>query len=105
MKNPLRSVANYFTSAQEELRKVSWPSKQDTTRYSALVIGVSVAVAAFFGVLDLGLNKLVDATIASRAAPIEAPAQPDIQLTPVSVSSTGGEATIAPTTPSTPPTP
>lgn len=99
MKNPLRPVIAYFTSAQEELRKVSWPSKQDTIRYSALVIGVSVAVAAFFGVLDLGLNKLVDATIASRAAPIEAPVQPDIQLTPVSVSSTGGDASIVPSAP------
>ena len=47
----------------EELKKVTWPSKETAIRYSAYVIGISVAVAALIGVLDwiftLGLEKFI----------------------------------------------
>jgi len=56
-------VIDYFKSARQELKKVIWPNSKETTRYSLLVIGVSLAVAAFFGILDfvfnLGLTKLI----------------------------------------------
>lgn len=56
-------VIDYFKSARLELKKVIWPSRQETTRYSLLVIGVSLAVAIFFGILDfifnLGLTELI----------------------------------------------
>lgn len=47
---------NYFREAYEELKKVSWPSRQQTFKDTLVVIGVSLAVAAFLGALDLGLS-------------------------------------------------
>ena len=60
LNNPL---VRYFREAREELRKVTWPSRQDVIKYSAVVVIISVVLAAFFGLLDwvltVGLEKLV----------------------------------------------
>lgn len=50
-------VVKYFREAKVELEKVSWPTRKDTVKYSALVLALSVATAAFIGVLDLGLTE------------------------------------------------
>ena len=34
------------------MKKVTWPTKKETKNYTLLVIGVSLAIAAFLGVLD-----------------------------------------------------
>lgn len=61
-------IIDYLRSAKNELTKVTWPSKQNTTRYSVLVIVISLSVAAFFGLLDMGLSKVVAASLANKTA-------------------------------------
>ncbi|MFH0929700.1 MAG: preprotein translocase subunit SecE, partial [Candidatus Moraniibacteriota bacterium] len=34
------------------LRKVNWPTREQTIKYTALVVGLSLAVAIFLGALD-----------------------------------------------------
>ncbi|MEK7084025.1 MAG: preprotein translocase subunit SecE [Patescibacteria group bacterium] len=45
------------------MKKVTWPTKKQTTTYSFIVIGMSIGVAVFFGVLDkvfsFGLDLLI----------------------------------------------
>ncbi len=43
---------NYFREAYIEMKKVTWPTKKETYRYTMLVIGVSLVMAAFLGGLD-----------------------------------------------------
>lgn len=62
----ITSLTDYFRSSKSEFEKVSWPSRQQTIRYSALVMGVSVVIALFFAGLDFGLGKLVDALLTGR---------------------------------------
>lgn len=83
--NILARFTNYLRSAKTELQKVSWPTREETFRYSALVIGVTVFTAAFFASLDFGLSKGVDLLIknrtgasASQNAPSETPIVPDL---------------------------
>jgi len=56
-------ISEYFATSKVELQKVVWPTKRDTFRYSVAVIGVSLSIALFFGVLDfvfnLGLEKFI----------------------------------------------
>ncbi len=71
--NPLKTLIEYFKSAYAEAFKVSWPSKQDTIRYSSLVIGISIFVALAFSAIDFGFTSLFKATLiplaeANRAA-------------------------------------
>lgn len=54
--NLVQSLSTYFRGALEEVRKVSWPTKKQVTAYSAIVIGLSVGMAIFFGALDYVLN-------------------------------------------------
>ena len=56
-KNVFAWFVAYVRESKEELEKVIWPSKEAAIRYAILVIGVSVAMAAFFAALDLGLTK------------------------------------------------
>lgn len=63
--NPITWLVSYLREAKEELGKVTWPSRRDTVRYSAIVVGVSVGLAFGIAALDwgltIGLNYLVAA--------------------------------------------
>lgn len=112
MPNP---IVEYFRTAKEELEKVSWPSKEDTLRYGTLIVVGSVLAAVFFGALDLGLERLVQATIGTRGqTSATAPETPTTEV-PIDVQPGTLEATDAngnkvnldvktiPVNPSTPP--
>ncbi len=83
MPNPLTSIRNYLKSSVAELKKVSWPSRDMTIRYSALVIIAAAALAGFFAALDFGLSRAVTLALESRpaveAAPEAAPVKPDLE--------------------------
>lgn len=48
----------YFRQSREELRKVAWPTWHETRNNTLLVIGISVFVALFLGLADLGFSAL-----------------------------------------------
>jgi preprotein translocase subunit SecE len=54
------SLRNYIRESRDELRKVVWPTRQETTSHTLLVIGISLAVAAFLGLADFGLTALLE---------------------------------------------
>lgn len=98
----INKFVDYLRSSKSELEKVSWPSRQETIRYSSLVLGVSVLVAVFFAGLDFGLGKLVDAAlqrgVAQRTDAFPTPAETP-SPTPATVPGfdiQGGEATVVP---------
>ncbi|MFH1946931.1 MAG: preprotein translocase subunit SecE [Candidatus Magasanikbacteria bacterium] len=52
----LEKIKDYFKGAFREMKKVVWPSKKQTTTYTIIVIGMSIGVAIFFGILDYAFN-------------------------------------------------
>ena len=48
----LEKTKTYFKEVRVEMAKVKWPTKNNTVNYTIIVIGVSLAVAAFLGALD-----------------------------------------------------
>lgn len=42
-----------------ELRRVTWPTREETLRLTLMVIAVSAAIGAFLGVVDLGFSRLM----------------------------------------------
>lgn len=58
--NPLKSLITYLRASKTELEKVTWPSREETIRYSVLVTVVCVATAAFFAALDFGFRQGLD---------------------------------------------
>jgi preprotein translocase subunit SecE len=53
----LNSVKNYIKSSIEEMKKVAWPTKKETTDYTILVIALSAGVAIYLGMLDYIFTK------------------------------------------------
>jgi preprotein translocase subunit SecE len=52
-------IIRYFQDTREELRKVSWPTQDETIRLSVIVLGTTAAFAIFLGLLDLLFQQLV----------------------------------------------
>lgn len=50
--NFLRAIPTFLKEARTELRKVNWPTRQETIKYTLIVIGMSVVVAIILGALD-----------------------------------------------------
>jgi len=48
----MNKIITFIKESRAELRKVNWPTKAQTIKYTGLVIGVSLAVAIFLGLLD-----------------------------------------------------
>lgn len=55
----MNRIIQFFKEARSELKKVNWPTKQQTINYTLAVIGISLAVAAFLGGLDYLFSYLV----------------------------------------------
>ena len=59
----LQAIKNYLLGSYAEMKKVTWPTKQQTINYSLVVIGLSIFLAVFFAVLDnifsFGISKII----------------------------------------------
>lgn len=53
------SIVSFFHESRAELRKVTWPTRQEATNLTTAVIGMTVALALFLGLIDAGWDKLV----------------------------------------------
>lgn len=51
---------NFIADVREELKKVTWPSRQQVIRLTAVVIVVSLIVALYVGGLDILLAKALE---------------------------------------------
>jgi preprotein translocase subunit SecE len=45
-------ISRYLSEVSEELKKVTWPTREQTVEKTILVIVVSVFVGAYIGLLD-----------------------------------------------------
>ncbi|MFH1509611.1 MAG: preprotein translocase subunit SecE [Candidatus Nealsonbacteria bacterium] len=53
-------IISYFKEVKLEMKKVNWPSRQETTKYTLIVIGVALVVAFYLGSLDLLFSFLLN---------------------------------------------
>jgi len=51
---------SYFKGVWSELKKVSWPSKQQVINHTIIVIVSSVIAVGLTAAIDTGLTKLVE---------------------------------------------
>jgi preprotein translocase subunit SecE len=45
-------VVRYLKETRAELRKVVWPTREETKNLTIIVVGVTIAMAIFLGILD-----------------------------------------------------
>lgn len=63
LKNLPEKSKKFFKEVYWELKKVSWPNRKELLEYTALVIFITIVVAAFLGTLDFIFIKLINKII------------------------------------------
>ena len=53
--NISRSIKEIYA----ELGRVTWPTKEETTRLSIIVVSISIVIGLFLGVIDLAFSKII----------------------------------------------
>jgi len=62
-KKKMKNIKRYIEGAIQELKKVNWPTRKETMRYTLGVLGLSFAVAIILGLIDFGLMRSMSAVI------------------------------------------
>lgn len=53
-------VPTFTKDIVEELKKVTWPSRKETIRLTLIVIGISLIIGLYIGIIDILLTKLLE---------------------------------------------
>ncbi|MBU2545062.1 preprotein translocase subunit SecE [Patescibacteria group bacterium] len=59
----MKLIIKLFTFLKEvrlEMKKVNWPSRKETIKYTLIIVGVSLSVAAFLGGLDYIFSTILN---------------------------------------------
>ena len=48
---------NFATDVVDELKKVSWPTRNETVRLTTIVIAVTLIIGLYVGIIDILLTK------------------------------------------------
>ena len=47
-----KKLVSFLKEVKLEMKKVNWPTRKETIKYTLIIIAVSIAVAVFLGGLD-----------------------------------------------------
>lgn len=50
-------VPTFTREIIEELKKVTWPTRKETMRLTIIVIGISLIIGIYIGIIDVLLTK------------------------------------------------
>jgi len=56
----INKLTQYFKDSRVELKKVIWPTKKEAINHTLIVIGISIALSIFLGVIDYCLTMGVE---------------------------------------------
>lgn len=54
-----KGIGNFLRDVVVEMKRVSWPTRKELTRYTWVVLGTVTFIAVFFAVVDLGISWLL----------------------------------------------
>lgn len=55
----MKKIASYLSEVKSELKKVTWPKKDEVVRLTLIVLAISAIVGGFVGGLDYIFTKLL----------------------------------------------
>jgi len=55
----MESASQFLREVRVELTKVSWPSRKDVIASTSVVLVIVFLIAAFLGLVDLGLSRII----------------------------------------------
>jgi preprotein translocase subunit SecE len=58
--NIFGKIISFLKEVRIEMKRVNWPTRKETIKYTLIVVGISIGVAAFLGSLDLIFTSLLE---------------------------------------------
>ena len=53
------AITRYYRETRGEIRKVTWPTREESRRLTAIVLGVTAVMSLFLGILDYIFSNLI----------------------------------------------
>ncbi|HLC44048.1 MAG TPA: preprotein translocase subunit SecE [Patescibacteria group bacterium] len=63
----MNSISNYFRGVVSELKKVTWPTRQQVINHTIIVLVSSIIAIAITLLIDSGLTYLVQYLVQNRS--------------------------------------
>lgn len=63
MLKPINQVVTFVRESKDELKKVTWPERDEVTSFTVVVIIAVVIVSLFLWIIDTFLMKIVQAVM------------------------------------------
>ncbi len=61
--NLVNKITSFLKEVTLEIKKVNWPTRQETLKYTLIVVGVSFLLAFFLGGLDILFQFVISKSI------------------------------------------
>ncbi|TYR78505.1 preprotein translocase subunit SecE [Priestia megaterium] len=55
----MNRVGKFLRDVGREMKKVSWPKRNELTRYTITVISTVVFMTVFFAIVDYGISSII----------------------------------------------
>jgi preprotein translocase subunit SecE len=55
----VKNIGKFFRDVVQEMKRVSWPTRKELTRYTWVVIGTVAFISVFFFLVDTGISALL----------------------------------------------
>ena len=52
-------IRTFLSDVRVELKKVTWPSRQDTLASTGVVLVVVFIISFYLGIIDIGLSRII----------------------------------------------
>ncbi len=59
MKRIIQKLIIFLKEVRLEIKKINWPTRKETVKYTLVVIGVCLAIAAFLGAADFFFSLFI----------------------------------------------
>ena len=53
-------IVSFLKEVKLEMKKVNWPTRRETIKYTLIIVGVSLVVAVFLGGLDFIFSTILN---------------------------------------------
>jgi preprotein translocase subunit SecE len=61
--SPIQGLREYIKDVNIEMKKVSWPSREELRQHTLVVVVMVLMVAIFIGIVDRGLSYAFEALL------------------------------------------
>lgn len=59
VKAVIDSTTQFFREVKVELKKISWPLRNETIASTSIVIIIVLIIGIFLGIVDIGLSRII----------------------------------------------